>query len=542
VGRQYKIDIAVEGWDEAVAQIKAVEVAGDKMATSLDTKNAAAVRRWGDAVRQSVSASEAQLFLFGRELDAGANRWTSYGTAARAGLNSAAEAAGITTASLGLLSSATLLVTAAMGGWQIGRAIAELLDLDRKVAETTARLRGLGDVQAQVFGAQQDAITRAIERGASSQITYGEAVEFNTRWLLQWQAAWGDLGALRERMDAPAESARRIRAWNDELSKIAQAGVLNSLRKDIQSHLFSMAELSERYHISTEALGMYSRSITAQEQRFRQLDQEQKRFALETKRAAEIIDDAYAYMAKSAIRNMGILRDQTRQAQAELTAAIAGQMLDNLGARERNLRRQGMDRSGNMLPGNDPIAQMQAAQTEYDQGLRNLRETARPGVDISALEEELFNVFQDKFAAAAEAANQLAMAHTEAAGTGRLAAGGMDVAGRASYSAAEAFASFRGMLLPGSTGNWRAASAAAVDARSVGLGGVGMLPTGALTVGTLGSSGPGPVNFQNARAPGVTFNAPLVDARGAWFENDRAVNDLAARVQDRISSAFVRNR
>lgn len=99
------------------------------------------------------------------------------------GIAELGEAAGKTSGQLGLIATAGFVVAAALAGWKIGRAISEFFDLDNAIGNATAKLLGWGDLVSQVSGAQQDVMTRAIERGAAATITYGEALAFNNTWL-----------------------------------------------------------------------------------------------------------------------------------------------------------------------------------------------------------------------------------------------------------------------------------------------------------------------------------------------------------------------
>jgi hypothetical protein len=113
------------------------------------------------------------------------------GVLAAVGLNIGAEvralgelgqAAGKTAGELGLITTAGLTAGAALGGWKLGRLIAEFFELDKVIGNATAKLLGWGDLTGETAGAKQDVVTRAIERGASATITYAEALEFNTAW------------------------------------------------------------------------------------------------------------------------------------------------------------------------------------------------------------------------------------------------------------------------------------------------------------------------------------------------------------------------
>jgi hypothetical protein len=80
------------------------------------------------------------------------------------------DAAGKTASQLGLIATTGLVVGAAMGGWKIGRAVAEFFELDTAIADATAALLGWGDVAGEVAGANADVLARA-SKAAGMEIT-----------------------------------------------------------------------------------------------------------------------------------------------------------------------------------------------------------------------------------------------------------------------------------------------------------------------------------------------------------------------------------
>lgn len=107
---------------------------------------------------------------------------------ARAAIQLVGGAAGVTTSALGLMGAAAATAGVAFAAWQLGRWIAEVLDLDTKIANLTARVLGLGDVAAQEAGAKLDTMRLAVQRGADAQISYANAVKFNDEWLRKHKA------------------------------------------------------------------------------------------------------------------------------------------------------------------------------------------------------------------------------------------------------------------------------------------------------------------------------------------------------------------
>jgi hypothetical protein len=91
-----------------------------------------------------------------------------------------ADAAGKTAGQVGAIGVAGLAIGAAVGGWKIGRIIAEWTGADEAISRATASLLGYGNVAAEIAGAKQDTINKAIRDGADANISYAEAVKFNT--------------------------------------------------------------------------------------------------------------------------------------------------------------------------------------------------------------------------------------------------------------------------------------------------------------------------------------------------------------------------
>jgi hypothetical protein len=143
---------------------------------------------------------------------------------------------------LGKLAKAGLAASAAFGGWQIGRKIAELTGSDTLIGNATAKLMGWGDAAGQAAAAGADVLARA-SKNAGRQITdMTEAIRINEEVTKRAVDAMA-------RSSAPAQSAAMIAGWRGELDKLRSSGVLESLRKDLQSQNFSQQDLADRYRV-----------------------------------------------------------------------------------------------------------------------------------------------------------------------------------------------------------------------------------------------------------------------------------------------------
>jgi hypothetical protein len=82
-----------------------------------------------------------------------------------------------------------------------------------------------GDLSAQVVGAQQDVVTRAIERGAAATISYSDALAFNNEWLKKRRGALVDDAAAQKENE---EEQKRLNAeaerWALIMAELDSAG------------------------------------------------------------------------------------------------------------------------------------------------------------------------------------------------------------------------------------------------------------------------------------------------------------------------------
>lgn len=159
---------------------------------------------------------------------------------------------------LGGLAKAGLVASAAMAGWQIGRKIAEFTGSDKLIGDATAKLLGWGDAAGVVAAQKADVLARA-SKNAGRQITdLNEAVKINE------QVTTKAVNAMAQ-LHAPAESVKVVAEWRSELEKLKSAGVLDALRKDLESNNFSQGELAKRYRVSSDAVQLFNRDLDAQQ-------------------------------------------------------------------------------------------------------------------------------------------------------------------------------------------------------------------------------------------------------------------------------------
>lgn len=153
-----------------------------------------------------------------------ASMGVNIGTEVR-GLTDLADASGKTFTQLGLVATAGLAAGAALGGWKLGRLISEFFELDKVIGNATAKMMGWGDLTGTTVSAQQDVVTRAIERGAAATITYTEALKFNDAWQ---KTRLGTFAADAAQMKLNAEEQKKLNIeaerWGLIMAELNSAG------------------------------------------------------------------------------------------------------------------------------------------------------------------------------------------------------------------------------------------------------------------------------------------------------------------------------
>src|SRR5690606_2329326 len=98
-----------------------------------------------------------------------------------AGMTAKTAAARTLTGSLGLLTGGVKAFGAALWAMPWAAAAAGIGLVTAAIVKWRENAAAAG-LQAEATGAQQDVITRAVERGADATITYAEALKFNEAW------------------------------------------------------------------------------------------------------------------------------------------------------------------------------------------------------------------------------------------------------------------------------------------------------------------------------------------------------------------------
>jgi len=229
------------------------------------------------------------------------------------------EISGKSVGELGALGTATGVTAAAFAGWNIGRKVAEVFDLDTKIASLTDRMLGLG-VATQTAAAQQDSIARAIKNGADANIGYLDAVKFN-------------IDFANKQAEAYNTSQHRLSLWQGELRKLRSEGLIEQLTADIKSHNSTVAEMASQYGISERAVEYFTRQLDAAADKARKADEATRHLLEEQKRADDELkaisdrmsgNDALVAAEKlaAAIGNVVNVQGFSRQAQEQINATM----------------------------------------------------------------------------------------------------------------------------------------------------------------------------------------------------------------------------
>ena len=156
-------------------------------------------------------------------------------------------AAGKTASEIGLIGTAGLTVAAAVGGWEIGRWIADVAGLDDAIGKATASLLGFGDVAAETAAARIMTLNRAADIAGHTVLDMGQALQIISKHNADVAQSFNT-------------GTDRVRQWTAEIAKVESAGHLPKIREELKNQTSTLKELSDHYGISTRALEYYTRS------------------------------------------------------------------------------------------------------------------------------------------------------------------------------------------------------------------------------------------------------------------------------------------
>jgi hypothetical protein len=141
--------------------------------------------------------------------------------------------------------------------YAVTRAGMEFFQLDQYVAHAWTSLLGFGDASKAAAAAAGDTLAKASAIAGREIRDLDEAIKIVT----QHQA---ELNASLLRSQGPAASAKAFQDWRLDLEKLHNEGLLDAVRKDIDSQAFSLGELATRYQVSTGALQLFRKEEQAE--------------------------------------------------------------------------------------------------------------------------------------------------------------------------------------------------------------------------------------------------------------------------------------
>jgi len=191
------------------------------------------------------------------------------------------------------LGAAGLVVGTAISAWNLGRAIADLYDLDSLVDTTTADLRGWGNVAKEEAAAAAETLGRASRLAGQDITSMAEAVAILT---VNEEA--------RQRAFAGGQGEDQLKKWMGEVELVVQSGSIRKLEADVKSHNFTMQQLSEWYHISVGSIQFFEREMEkhdkAQQDRNRRNEQQQRDWERQRKEQDDAIKKHEAEVKRAA--------------------------------------------------------------------------------------------------------------------------------------------------------------------------------------------------------------------------------------------------
>lgn len=542
-GREYKIDVVVDEHGSAERLLQ-VDAAGSRMAQNLAgpvkqdiaALNAQLDKMWGPAgtVAQAspiiqktttdwtafekglntakVSELEADRAL--QELHLNLAKSPALLTQARTGLNEVATAAGLTYEKLGLLQSGFLAVGVGFGAYNLTKTVLEFTGLDKVIANTVGSLSGY------------DAILAAEVAGAKE-----EARSFQIRHLL----------------NTIEQAPKILQHFHDEIAGLGPA--MGTFVQDVDAGVLSLEQLHAKYGISTQAIKNFKvEEREAAEEAKHSADDIIKAHTTQA-RAAEALEGAYFKLHLNVARGMAEMTKQNDAMMAGLTKSVNDAVVAELEAQIKLNRAMGLDAYG-------AIIMQKSALDTLNEGLRQVNATRHEGISMIAREQVLQDAFAKSLYDEAVAADK---ARDAQAGLNATVAATPPVVDAAAVSIqAMAVTAATAAAIFGTLGEASAAASKMIDdaynkAGFITHPMISGIPPSSASAAMLHYDRGGPVlrdgpiyahagEFVVPRGGGGGGGpiAITIDARGATFEDDLALDRLADKLQRKLGELYGR--
>jgi hypothetical protein len=318
-----------------------------KSGTATDAQVAALTKATAQflAMKGAVGSAKDQLAGLKPAMDSGASASANWagelrkfdGVLASVGLNIGTEtravadlgdASGKTIGQLGKLATAGLAVGAGMAAFSITSSILQFTGLDKAIGDATVKLWDFG-LAEQVAGAKQDVINRAIEGGAKANITYAEAVQFQTD---KWNALkFAGSDAMLELTSAGV-------GWKGTLDTI-NGSVVEAVKFYLKAEV-SQGALAKVYELTDAQVKAVAASLKAEADALTEAQAATKAMAAEEKKFNEFLENfsikthanamkqtvefTAARLAQTGVVNAAVIAEL--EAQTKLNAGIAQQV------------------------------------------------------------------------------------------------------------------------------------------------------------------------------------------------------------------------
>jgi hypothetical protein len=198
-------------------------------------------------------------------------------------------------ASFGTLGTAASAAGAALIGWNIGRQIADVLGLDKAVADLATSMGLFADPALATAAAKQDVLAKATQTAGRDITSYTEALAINQQAHDDWILTTG------YSRDAASEAGQAYAKMYGELGAVRKRGDLPALKQQLESYDFSLATLSKRFGVHIDTLELYRQNLKAaeeQEKAHAKVLEEQTARALEAAKVkAQAFSDAWSDIA-----------------------------------------------------------------------------------------------------------------------------------------------------------------------------------------------------------------------------------------------------
>lgn len=230
------------------------------------------------------------------------------------GLAELSSAAGKSASDIGLIATAGLALGAGIGGWKIGRLVADFFDLDKAVSQAWTTILGFGDVEKETAGANADILSLATIRAGHAVTDMAEAIKVNKTWMDEWNLSH------HKTTDAVGDSAKAVADWRGQIDRVKSEGNFEQLTADLNSQNFSLEALSKKYGVHIEALQFLTRATKNADDAIKAIDETILKRWRDEAEGAKIMEDVEIKLHKGFLDRAKAETDAARTRAAEINS------------------------------------------------------------------------------------------------------------------------------------------------------------------------------------------------------------------------------